>query len=431
MQNNPKSPSESAHPAGWRIATLFLSRKHVFYLSGLGLFIIIAIISVLAVILHKKSSQDSVSESRPSDLPPLPPLASKTNRSLIGIYAYENEFSESYDRILGTEAWAGVHFPVLHFFSAWCPAVDPSKTWYYSLVNQRLNAIWSHGSIPFFSWQPACFDPASPNSFVSDIGKGYHDDYISKMASQIKQFLAGPDGKYGTDDDRRIYIRLGHEMNGNWYPWSSAKNPQASTQSYISMWKRTWEVFTATLSSDSLSGIGTNMTSSIDHRRRIQWVWCPNNFDTGGVAAEDYYPGNRFVDWLAYDVYNGATAFNRGWGRALDLVRPMYLRLNRLMASQEDLVVKPIAIPEYGCNYQEDPGLAGKSEWISELHNFVFESNIKLAIYFNVDNWSVFSISGTIPNVTVYREIARNANRTIYADRNSTRVVSDEAFLGL
>ncbi len=33
---------------------------------------------------------------------------------------------------------------------------------------------------------------------------------------QLYVFLAGPDGKLGTDDDRRAYMRWGHEMNGGW-----------------------------------------------------------------------------------------------------------------------------------------------------------------------------------------------------------------------
>ena len=35
-----------------------------------------------------------------------------------------------------------------------------------------------------------------------------------------KDAKIGADGALGTADDRRAYMRWGHEMNGGWYPWS-------------------------------------------------------------------------------------------------------------------------------------------------------------------------------------------------------------------
>ena len=76
------------------------------------------------------------------------------------------------------------------------------------------------------TWQPACYDPNLPtlssiskyikteDTFIKNVAAGTYDSYVVSVASQIKSFLSGPDGVYGTSDDRRIYIRLAHEMNG-------------------------------------------------------------------------------------------------------------------------------------------------------------------------------------------------------------------------
>ena len=41
------------------------------------------------------------------------------------------------------------------------------------------------------------------------ISNGTFDAYINAFSNRLKQWLAGPDGIYGNDDDRRAYLRLG------------------------------------------------------------------------------------------------------------------------------------------------------------------------------------------------------------------------------
>ncbi|MBA1332297.1 endoglucanase, partial [Candidatus Endoriftia persephone str. Guaymas] len=84
-------------------------------------------------------------------------------------------------------------------------------------------------------------------------------------------------GQFGTTDDRRVYIRLAHEMNGDWYPWS-ARSVGENPADYIAMWRHVHDAATAI-------GLG---------REHVQWVWSVNASDHGsyGWIAEDYYPGD-------------------------------------------------------------------------------------------------------------------------------------------
>ena len=47
---------------------------------------------------------------------------------------------------------------------------------------------------------------------MNDIIAGKHDKYIDDWAAGARSFGG------------EIWVRWGHEMNGNWYPWSSGNN---------------------------------------------------------------------------------------------------------------------------------------------------------------------------------------------------------------
>jgi len=85
--------------------------------------------------------------------------------------------------------------------------------WFYPL---DVEAIWNHSSIPLITWKIAeCNhgDGGDPG-IMKLINKGNFDAYISYFGDRLKKWLAGPDGIYGTDDDRRAYLRLGMKFDG-------------------------------------------------------------------------------------------------------------------------------------------------------------------------------------------------------------------------
>jgi hypothetical protein len=41
------------------------------------------------------------------------------------------------------------------------------------------------------------------------VNNGTYDSYINQFGDRLKAWLSGNDSVYGTDDDRRAYLRLG------------------------------------------------------------------------------------------------------------------------------------------------------------------------------------------------------------------------------
>jgi hypothetical protein len=77
--------------------------------------------------------------------------------------------------------------------------------------------------------------------------------------------------------DGEVYLRYGHEMNGNWYPW--AGDPSA----FVEAWR----------------DLAAHLTPN------VKTVWCPNiTYDTQSPRIKAYWPGRSFVDVIGLDGYD-------------------------------------------------------------------------------------------------------------------------------
>jgi len=285
---------------------------------------------------------------------------------LLGIY-YGNQ-GWRMDQVQALEAWQGKKYAVLNLFTNW--ANDPKVI--DNLFQQQLPNIWNNQNIPMISWEPYTIG-TTPNDIEVQIANGEHDSYIHHWADQLKAFLSGPDGQYGTADDRRVYLRLAHEMNGDWYPWGATMGNN-SPNDYIRMWRHTKAIF------DS-KGLDSS---------RLQWVWSVNHRDIGRYKAEEFYPGDSYVDWVSIDGYNwGASQSWSSWQTPAEVFDNMINRLHKITD-------KPIAITEVGTTSLVSPkqnDLARKSAWITDFRNYVVNRDIKMVIWFNEDketDWAVF-----------------------------------------
>ena len=70
-----------------------------------------------------------------------------------------------------------------------------------SFVN---NAVQS-GSVPYIAWEPWDGNVNGTKFSNQSIIDGKHDTYLKTFAAAAKQF------------GKPLFIRFGHEMNGNWY----------------------------------------------------------------------------------------------------------------------------------------------------------------------------------------------------------------------
>jgi len=303
------------------------------------------------------------------------------------------------------EAWQGKPDAVVHLFTDW----DPLHTG--NLFDQQALAVWNHGSVPMISWMPY-FGVTTPIDISARIAAGEYDLYLNDWVTRMLTFLAGPDGVYSTADDRRVYLRFAHEMNSNWYMWGI--DPSA----YIAMWQHVHDIFAA-------KGIDAT---------RLQWVWSVNNTDHSFYPAEQYYPGDSYVDWLAMDGYNwGISQPSSGWQSPTTVFDGMLTRLHALSPS------KPVAISEVGSSSDSagiDP-YADKSQWVFDLFQYTQNKNIGMVVWFNRDkemDWATFGGQAGDESYLAYNAYAsyRLAVATlpdVLLDRNSARLISDADFL--
>ncbi len=220
----------------------------------------------------------------------------------------------------GFETDAGKAVAIKNTFKAW------GGTW-SAFSSSTMDGIRSHGSLPMVTWEPwvAGGGVNQSNYTLQSITNGSHDAYIIQFAQASKAW------------GHPFFIRLAHEMNGNWYPWCQGVNGNG-VGSYIAAWRHIYTIF-------KQQGV-TNVT----------WAWIPNVIYSGSTDLSLLYPGDAYVDWVGFDVYN----MNSGNFRSFKtLSKPTYDKLAAVAAS------KPIMVGE--TSSVESGG--SKAQWITDAMN--------------------------------------------------------------
>jgi mannan endo-1,4-beta-mannosidase len=256
------------------------------------------------------------------------------------------------------EASIGRRVPIVSIYWSWGlgHSTDPVE-WIRSILRR--------GRRPLVTWEPWMlpedFDHPGPSIedprfALANIVSGSFDDYIRLGAAALKA-LPG-----------RIYLRLMHEMNGNWYPWCGTTNGN-SPREFVLAWRHVRDIF------------------SQQDVRNVVWVWCPYALSVPRdqeIAA--YYPGDDAVDWLGLDGYNwGDSRPWSSWQDFADLFRESYAAVTALSD-------KPLMIAEIGC--AESGG--SKADWIREAHRQVTASfpRVRAVVWFNLNkecDWRIES----------------------------------------
>jgi hypothetical protein len=328
-------------------------------------------------------------------------------QTLLGVY--DGNQGWAMDEVVALENWQTKKHAVVTLFTGWS---EKSESLLY---DHQLKKIWMHGSIPLISWEPH-IAAGTPDDIEIQIAQGDYDDYITSWANNLKTFVSGLDNIYGNQDDRRAYIRLAHEANGNWYPWSA--NDTNTPDDYIAMWQRVWIIF---------DQIGLD-------KSHIQWIWTVNASDHGDFIAEDYYPGDEFVDWIGIDGYNFGKDYSWSDWRSPEMVfEPMRQRMQTLSPN------KPIAIPEVASSSNIGvTDTSSKDVWIADFFNYIETADIGLVSWFNEDkeaDWKFYAgrlghevIEG-VNTYPAYKTAIIDSN-LMAADNNNVRLLTDEQFQG-
>jgi len=103
--------------------------------------------------------------------------------------------------------WVNKRQAVVGYAVGWC---NESFGW---LFNLDMNHTWTAGGVPLITWTIVDCSYKFQAGVIKLVNNGTYDGYINQFSDRLKKWLAGPDGIYGTDDDRRAYLRLGMKLD--------------------------------------------------------------------------------------------------------------------------------------------------------------------------------------------------------------------------
>ena len=349
----------------------------------------------------------------------IPFAAGAQGQALLGVYYGDQGWK--LDQVRAMEAWQGKRHAVVNLFTDWCSRTKTLD----NLFNQQLPNIWANGNVPVISWEPyLCSAASTPSDVEVRAARGDYDAYLRAWADRMVAFVSGPDRVLGTTDDRRVYIRFAHEMNGNWYPWAAAVGGNSAAH-YILMWHRVRGIFWQ-------RGLDAST---------VQWIWAVNHEDVGAVPAEDYYPGDEYVDWIGIDGYNWGTSQSwSSWIPPEAVFGPMLARLRVISA-------KPLALTETASSssLRGKVDVAAKSQWITQLFGYATAATTgaRMVVWFNEDKETDWAVFGGSNGDETYRSGRTNYKAygsyraavkppgLVSADTANPRLMNEARFTGL
>ncbi|RZN43901.1 MAG: hypothetical protein EF813_00375 [Methanosarcinales archaeon] len=248
------------------------------------------------------------------------------NGTLLGVTYNPAMLEQDMEDLRSFEEWSGKKHSIVIVFQGFSP--DDQAP----IPKTQLDNLWQNGNTPLLSIEPW---GSGDGDILGVINNGTLDQYFRGYADDLMNWTCEDwivDDVTGTG--KQVFIRFAHEMNlhSGAYPWCNR-----SPASYIDAWKRVHNIF-------EIEGAAPDA---------IQWVWCVNSVDVpnasaGGYGAEEYYPGDEYVDWVAIDGYNvGKSVPCANWDNwtAFDgIFKPMLDRFD----DHQNISKKPYAIIEIG-----------------------------------------------------------------------------------
>jgi hypothetical protein len=178
---------------------------------------------------------------------------------------------------------------------------------------------------------------------LNAVADGRHDDEYRLVARYLQ------DAGYGD-----AIIRLGHEFDSDWAPYSARDNADA----YVSAFRHVHDVLT-----------------DVSPDFRFDWTSTVAHFVEHGPEA---YPGDDVVDVIGLDLYwrDPAPLSEGGWQRRFEAV----LRAHLEFAQERG---KPVSYPEWGRSLTDEPSFVDFMHgWLSDLPS-TGPGRLEYQAYFN------------------------------------------------
>ena len=234
---------------------------------------------------------------------------------------------------------------------------------YEDWINDRTRWDIAQHKVPLVTWEP--HEP------LDEVIAGKHDAMLHARAQGARALGA------------EIFLRWGHEMNGNWYPWSGSSNGGANggAAKYIAAYRHVHDLFVA------------------DGATNVVWVWCPLVTDVpsdGWNHWKNYYPGDAYVDWVGLDAYNwGSSSTCCTWTSFADLATDLY---------RDYAAVRPLMLPE--TSSAEVGG--SKAAWIDAMRTGLPRDfpAIKAVVWFDINKETDWRIASSPATLAAYRAMA-------------------------
>ncbi len=199
-------------------------------------------------------------------------------------------------------------------------------------------------TVPMIFWQPV-----NPNRLTSDryryqaIVNGRHDRYIRRFAQDA--------AAYG----QPVLLRFAHEMDGPWFPWSVTWFDN-SPKRFIAAWRRIHRLFRE------------------EGATNVKFVWSPNQPCGQCTRYAKIYPGNKYVDYVAFSAFNWSKP--KRWQSLLKTLTPGMVAMGKLTS-------KPVIIAETGSSSKG----GDKAAWIATGYPAVLARwpRLKAIVYFDIN----------------------------------------------
>ncbi len=307
--------------------------------------VLAATMSFVATVTLSAWSATSVSAATLTKVP-----APRTGTAYFGTYTPPTGTSwtvqDQQNAYLSLEASLGRTLDITQYYYSWG---DSFPTW-------RETWNLSSGRIPMISW----------GGYNTDaIANGSQDSVIRARADAVKA-LAQP-----------VFVRWLWEMDGTWTAqW--VKSPS----SFIAAWRHIYTVFK--------NRGATNAT----------FVWCPTAWGFQSGAAQKYYPGDAYVDWMCADGYNWAPGRpGAKWRTLSQIIQSFYT-----WALPHG---KPLMLGEYGC---QERSAGEKATWIDQARSALKTSfpGIRAVVYFDSATMYDWRVHTSTSAFAAFQSMARD-----------------------